>query len=101
MTSTNPDLVAIELAPEELVLEELAARTDEVDAEIVRLVDLRARLAGRQIAVRRAAGDTEHDLAAELATFHRYRAGLGADGTALAMLILHHQPDQQTEGERP
>jgi chorismate mutase len=74
---------------------ELARRVARVDQLIVRMVARRAQLAARLAAERVATDHPERDLAAELATFHRYRADLGADGATLAMIIVNHQPRER------
>ncbi|MBA2391077.1 MAG: chorismate mutase [Geodermatophilaceae bacterium] len=67
-----------------------ALRTDitAIDEQILALVARRVELSREVGALRMAAGGTRLSLAREQVVVDRFTAGLGADGTALAMLLL-------------
>jgi chorismate mutase len=78
---TTPDSAATEV-------DGLRRRIDEVDAALIDLFRERAELSRRVGVARMASGGTRLVLAREQAILDRYRAGLGADGTRLGMLVL-------------
>ncbi len=65
-------------------------RTDitAIDGEILTLIDRRIELSREVGVLRMAAGGTRLSLAREQVIVDRFTAALGADGTALAMLLL-------------
>lgn len=66
----------------------LRARIDEIDAALIRLWQERAALSQQVGATRVASGGTRLVLSREREILDRFRGQLGADGTALALLIL-------------
>jgi chorismate mutase len=66
----------------------LRDRIDEIDNTIIQLWQERAELSARVGRARLAAGGTRLVLARERVIVERFRSALGADGTALALLIL-------------
>jgi chorismate mutase len=66
----------------------LRERIDEIDAELIRLWQERAKISQEVGATRVASGGTRLVLAREKEILERFRAALGADGTQLALLIL-------------
>jgi chorismate mutase len=69
-------------------ISDLRARIDEIDATMIQLWLERAAISQQVGATRVAAGGTRLVLAREQEILARFRDGLGADGTQLAMLIL-------------
>jgi chorismate mutase len=69
-------------------IDDLRARIDAVDAEIIRLWRERASLSGQVGAARIAAGGTRLVLAREQQIVEKFRDALGPDGAPLAMLLL-------------
>ncbi len=65
-------------------------RTDitDIDGQILALVARRIELSGKVGALRMAAGGTRLSLSREQVIVDRFTTALGADGTALAMLLL-------------
>jgi chorismate mutase len=63
-------------------------RIDEIDNAIIALWQERAELSAQVGRARMAAGGTRLVLARERVIVERFRTALGADGTALALLIL-------------
>jgi chorismate mutase len=84
MTTTEPSAAA----PADAEIAQLRARLDEIDATIISLWQERAAISKRVGATRVASGGTRLVLAREREILDRYRAGLGADGTQLGLLVL-------------
>ena len=66
----------------------LRSRIDEIDAELIALWKERAEISRTVGATRVASGGTRLVLSREREILDRFRAELGADGTALGLLIL-------------
>ena len=66
----------------------LRARIDEIDAALIALWKERAEISQTVGATRVASGGTRLVLSREREILDRFRAELGADGTALGLLIL-------------
>ena len=69
-------------------IDELRVAITAIDDEIVGLVDRRIALSRQVGVLRMAAGGTRLALSREQAIVDRFTRALGADGTALAMLLL-------------
>jgi chorismate mutase len=69
-------------------ISQLRSRIDEIDATLIKLWLERAAISHEVGATRVANGGTRLVLAREQEILNRFREGLGADGTQLAMLIL-------------
>lgn len=69
-------------------VEDLRAQIDRFDAEIVRLVNERAKAFGHIQKIRREAGETSIELGRESATLLRYRQQLGKEGMTLGEAVL-------------
>jgi len=69
-------------------VEDLRAQIDRFDAEIVRLVNERAKAFGLIQTIRRQAGETSIELGREAATLLRYRQQLGKEGMTLGEAVL-------------
>jgi chorismate mutase len=67
---------------------ELRAAIDACDAEIIAIVGRRLAISREIVALRAAAGGTRLSLSREQQVLSRFRAALGPDGAALAMLLL-------------
>ncbi|HVX46112.1 MAG TPA: chorismate mutase [Mycobacteriales bacterium] len=67
---------------------DLRARIDQLDGQIMRLLDQRAKLSGQVQAHRIAAGGVRLALGREQAVLQTYRAGLGESGTAVGEAVL-------------
>lgn len=69
-------------------IDELRTAISAIDGEILALVGRRIELSREVGALRMAAGGTRVALGREQEIVNRFAAALGADGTALAMLLL-------------
>jgi len=69
-------------------IDDLRTAISGIDGEIVELVARRITLSREVGALRMAAGGTRLALSREQVIVDRFTAALGADGTALAMLLL-------------
>ena len=69
-------------------LEDLRARIDDLDAEILRLVHERSEVSSRIGAARRASGGPRIVHARENEVVRRWRDDLGRPGAAIAMALL-------------
>lgn len=75
-------------APVDDRIDDLRTTISGIDGEIVELVARRITLSREVGALRMAAGGTRLALSREQVIVDRFTAALGADGTALAMLLL-------------
>lgn len=75
-------------APVDDRIDDLRTAISGIDDEIVELVARRITLSREVGALRMAAGGTRLALSREQVIVDRFTAALGADGTALAMLLL-------------
>lgn len=75
-------------APVDDRIDDLRTAISGIDGEIVELVARRITLSREVGALRMAAGGTRLALSREQVIVDRFTAALGADGTALAMLLL-------------
>lgn len=75
-------------APVDDRIDDLRTAISGIDGEIVELVARRITLSREVAALRMAAGGTRLALSREQVIVDRFTAALGADGTALAMLLL-------------
>jgi chorismate mutase len=66
----------------------LRHRIDEIDAAIIQLWQERASISQRIGSIRLASGGTRVVLSREQDVIQRFRAGLGADGTNIALMLL-------------
>ncbi|ARQ68989.1 chorismate mutase [Streptomyces marincola] len=78
---------AAERSPEE-VIATARARIDDLDARIIGLIEERVTVSRQVQAARIASGGRRVHLAREMDILRRYRDGLGAPGTGLAMTLL-------------
>jgi chorismate mutase len=91
MTTTEPSAAtpsAVAPAGADAEIAQLRTRLDEIDATIISLWQERAAISKRVGTTRVASGGTRLVLAREREILDRYRAGLGADGTQLGLLVL-------------
>jgi chorismate mutase len=70
-------------------VEELREAIDDLDARIIDLLAQRTRLSGQIQQIRVSSGGPRMVLRREMDILARYREGLGADGTQIAMNVLH------------